>query len=100
MENPPRIIAREKELVLMAFQITKVDVWAGQIQDQPGGLDKVLGAIAEKGASLECVIARRNPDKPGTGTVFIAPVKGKKIQDAARPAGLKPAANIRTFRIE
>src|SRR5207249_8682740 len=63
-------------------------------------LDKVLGAVAEKGASLECVIARRNPDKPGTGTVFVAPVKGKKIQDAARAAGLSPAANIATLRIE
>lgn len=84
----------------MALAVTKVDVWAGDIPDQPGGLSSVLGALADAGADLECVIARRQPDKPGKGVVFVSPVKGKKAQDAARGAGLKPAANIGTVRVE
>jgi hypothetical protein len=84
----------------MAVKATKVDVWAGDITDQPGGLDAVLNRLADAGANLECVIARRQPEKPGTGVVFVTPVKGKKVQSAATQAGLKPAGNIITLRIE
>ena len=47
----------------MSLTITKVDVWAAEIDDTPGGLAKLLGALAGAGADLECVIARRDPTK-------------------------------------
>jgi hypothetical protein len=84
----------------MALEITKVDVWATEIADQPGGLAEVLSAIAAAGGDLHAVIARRQPDKAGTGVVFLSPVKGKGIVNAARKAGLRPASNIATLRIE
>src|SRR5687767_10213301 len=84
----------------MALKLTKVEVWAGEIQDQPGGVAKVLRAVADAGGSLECVIARREQSRPGTGVVFVTPVKGKRVQDAARRAGLSPAADIATLRVE
>jgi hypothetical protein len=85
----------------MAYKITKVDVWSADIPDQPGGLADVLGALAKAGAKLDCVIARRQPDKPGSGVVYLTPVKGKKQQDAARAAGVTPATDrIATLRIE
>jgi hypothetical protein len=84
----------------MALEVTKTDVWAGEIQDQPGSLAGVLGPISASGANYEGVIARRNADKPGSGTIFLAPVKGKKQQDAARGAGLRPATDVATLKIE
>ena len=84
----------------MALNVTQVDVWAGEIQDQPGGVARVLRAIAIAGGSLECVIARREQARPGTGVVFVTPVKGAKVQDAARGVGLMPAENVVTLRIE
>lgn len=84
----------------MALDITKVDVWATEIPDQPGGLANAMEAIAAAGGDLEAVIARRQPDKAGTGVVFLSPVKGKAVQNAAKQAGLSPAANIATLRIE
>ena len=84
----------------MAVKVTKVQVWAGDIVDQPGGLDSVLGRLADAGANLECVISRRQPEKPGTGVVFVTPIKGKKVQAAATEAGLKTADNIVTLRVE
>lgn len=84
----------------MALDITKVEVWAGEIVDQPGGLASVLEGLATAGADLSAVIARRQPDKPRTGVVFLSPVKGKAIQSAATQAGLTPASNIATLRIE
>jgi len=84
----------------MAIKITKVDVWAVEIADQPGGLARVLEALAEVGMSVECCIARRRADRPGEGLIFVAPVKGKRAQDAARSVGLRPADNLATLRVE
>ncbi len=83
----------------MALKITKVDVWAGNIQDTPGGLASVLDPLAAAGANLDCVIARRQAEKPGTGVVFVCPVKGKALK-AAQGAGLSQAAHIATLRID
>jgi hypothetical protein len=85
----------------MAYKISKVDVWSAEIPDQPGGLANALEPLAAAGAQLECLIARRQPDKPGTGVVYLTPIKGKKPQDAARAAGITPAADkIATLRLE
>ena len=75
----------------MSLKVTKLDVWSGEIQDQPGGLTGVLRQLAGASANLEMVVARRQPDKPGAGIVFLAPVKGRKATEAAAMAGLSPA---------
>lgn len=84
----------------MAVSISTVDVWAGNIQDQTGSLANVLERIADAGASVDCVIARRHPDRPGSGDVFVSGAKGKKAQDAAQSSGLSKADRIATLRIE
>ena len=76
-----------------------MDVWAGSIQDKPGGLAEKLDALSAAGADLECVIARRAPDKPGTGVVFVAPIKGAKQAKAAKAAGLKKATSMAPLRV-
>src|SRR5687768_14560326 len=84
----------------MALKVTRVEVWAGDLEDQPGGLSRVLGALAEAGADVECVIARRKDDQPGAGTVFVTPIRGGQAQEGARNAGLSPAENVATLRVE
>jgi hypothetical protein len=84
----------------MALKITKVDVWVAEMMDRPGALSEVLEGIAAKRGSLDAVIARRQPDKPGKGVVFLSPVKGKSVTDAAKAAGLTMAKNIATLRVE
>ena len=84
----------------MALKVSGVDVWAGDIQDQPGGLARVLSSVAEAGGDVDCVVARRDPSRPGMGEVFITPVSGQRAQGAARNAGLSPAANLATLRVE
>ena len=45
------------------------------------------------GANLEFVIARRAPEQPGKGVVFVTPLNGAKQMAAAEAAGfLGPAA--------
>jgi hypothetical protein len=84
----------------MALDITKVDVWAADIPDQTGTLANILDQLASAGADLESVIARREPGKPAAGTVFLCPIKGRAMQNAAKQAGLSPASKIGTLRVE
>ena len=40
----------------MAYTIKKVDVWAGEIADRPGGLADKLSALSDAGANFEFLI--------------------------------------------
>jgi len=73
---------------MLDLSSAKVDVWAAQIEDEPGGLAKLLGTLA--GANLECLIARRDPSNAGKGVAFLTPVKGADVRKAAMAGGLKP----------
>jgi len=84
----------------MAYSVKKVDVWAGEIADRPGGLASTLDAMTKAGANIEFVVARRAPDKPGTGVVFMTPIKGAKQKTAAQQAGLGTSEGLHSVRIE
>jgi len=84
----------------MALQVTRVDVWAASIEDAPGGLAGKLAALAEAGANLEFVIARRSPEKPGTGVVFVTPIKGAAQARAAKKAGFVKTKSLHSVRVE
>ena len=58
----------------MTLTITKAQVWAGDIEDQPGGLAAVLEPLGKAGVDLDFLIARRRAEKPGHGVVFLTPV--------------------------
>jgi hypothetical protein len=84
----------------MAYTVKKVDVWAGEIADRPGGLAATVSALSGAGANLEFIIARRSPDKPGTGVVFVTPIKGAKQKSAAQAAGLSTTDSLHSLRLE
>ena len=84
----------------MALKAEKVDVWAGPVLDRPGSLAKKLAALAEGGANLQFVLARRAPDKPGMGVVFLAGVQGAKQAKAAAKAGLIRTKTMASVRVE
>ena len=74
-------------------------MWAAGIKDQPGGVAEKLEALAKAGANLEFVIARRSPDKPGTGVVFVAPIQGDAVVKAAKAAGFAQAKSLHSVRV-
>ncbi len=84
----------------MPYAISKVDVWAGEITDRPGGLAATLETLNNAGVNLAFLIARRAPDKPGTGVVFVTPIKGAKQTAAARSAGLQTTDSLHSVRVE
>ena len=84
----------------MAYTVKKVDVWAGEIADRPGGLASTLAAMNQAGANIEFLVARRAPDKPGTGVVFLTPIRGAKQKSAAQQAGLGTSEGLHSVRVE
>jgi hypothetical protein len=84
----------------VAVEVSKVDVWVGEIEDRCGGLSEKIEAVAEAGANLEFVIARRASDRPGYGLVFVAPLHGNAQIRAAKAAGLMKDPRVHTLRIE
>ncbi len=71
----------------MDLQVEQVEVWAASIQDKPGGLAGVLATLRDVGADLQLIIARRSPDRPGAGVVFVTPLEGDREKVAAAMAG-------------
>ena len=84
----------------MALKIERVDVWSGEIRDEVGGLTRKLEPLAAAGADLSFLIARRRPERPGTGVVFLGGLKGAKQTKAAEAAGLTKTSELAGARIE
>ena len=82
----------------MPYIISKVDVWAADIPNQPGTLARVLDGLSSAGAQLEFMIARKASET--TSRVFFAPIKGAKQQRAASSVGLARASGMHSLRIE
>jgi hypothetical protein len=84
----------------MKFKVSRADMWSATIEDQPGGAARVLDPVAKAGANFEFAFARRAPELPGKGLLFVLPVKGAKVLQAAQAAGLAKAEGIHTLRVE
>ncbi len=84
----------------MSLVVERVDVWAATIDDQPGGLAEKLATLAEAGADLQFVIARRAPDKPGAGVVFVTPLQSDTETAAGVKAGFAVADSLHSLRIQ
>lgn len=82
------------------MKANRVEIWAGSIEDRPGGLAEKLSTLAEAGAELEYVMARRTPDKPGEGVVFLTPVEGPQQVEAAEGAGLHKTESLVAVKVE
>jgi hypothetical protein len=84
----------------MALKVERVDTWAAQIEDMPGSLAAKLNALSGAGVDLEFVIARRAPEKEGTGVVFVTPIEGAAQSRVAKEVGFQRTKTLHTVRIE
>lgn len=75
-------------------------VWVASVEDKPGALGNKLAALAETGADLGFIIARRSPEKPGTGVVFVTPLRGDREIDAATEEGFSATSHLHSVRVE
>jgi hypothetical protein len=85
---------------IMELIVESVDVWAASIKDESGSLSSKLKGLAEAGADLDFIIARRAPEKPGTGVVFVTPLRGDREVAAAADLGFTVSNSLNSIRIE
>jgi hypothetical protein len=84
----------------MAIKVSRYDVWVGTVDDRAGGAADKLEALANAGANLELVFARRTPEQPGRGILFATPIKGGKVTKAAQESGLSKSESIYGVKVE
>jgi hypothetical protein len=87
-------------MAIMGFKLDRVHVWSGEVLDQAGGVAAKLAALAQANTNLEFIYTRRQPDKPGTGILYVAPISGSMQQRAARSAGLHETNDPVVLRVE
>jgi hypothetical protein len=80
--------------------IERVDVWAAPIKDEPGGLANILTGLRDAGADLDFIIARRAPETPGKGVVFVTPLRGDREVSAAATLGFDVTRSLHELRVE
>ena len=84
----------------MDLIVEKEDIWIANLEDKPGSLATKLTALAEAGANLDFVIARRSPDRPGMGVVFVTPLFGDEELKAATAIGFSAINRLHSVRVE
>ena len=84
----------------MTLNVSRMNIWVAGVEDRPGRLAAKLDTLAAAGAEIEFILARRAPEKRGTGVVFLSPIKGARQIAAARKAGLRKAKSLHAVRVE
>jgi hypothetical protein len=84
----------------MDLIVEKEDVWIASLEDKPGALAGKLTALADAGADLDFVIARRSPERPGMGVVFVTPLRGDVELKAASEIGFSAINRLHSVRVE
>ena len=83
----------------MDLLVERADVWAATIPDRPGGLAEVLAALRDAGADLQSIIARRAPEEPGKGVVFVTPLQSDAEINAAAQVGFNVTRHLHSVRV-
>jgi len=83
----------------MDLDVERVDVWAAPLKDEAGAVASLLKGLHKAGADLRFVIARRSPDAPGTGVVFVTPLQGEQQTRAASRLGFNVTHSLNSICI-
>jgi len=84
----------------MTMNIKKVELWTAHLADRPGAMATKLALLADAGANLEYLHARRTPEIVGKGLLSVWPLKGAKQLQAAAEAGFARSHGPVVLRLE
>ncbi len=70
------------------FTIKKFSIWSTEIDDVAGATTGLYKILADAGADIEFSLSRPLGDRPGKAILFLAPIKGKEQEEAARQADI------------
>jgi len=70
--------------------IEKIAIWSAELNDVAGSHDRTFECAIECGKRISnFVLARRQPDKPGKGIIFVSPLQGP---EAGRSGPKRPVS--------
>jgi hypothetical protein len=84
----------------MDLLVEREEVWAASVDETPGALATTLSTLTGAGADLDFLIVRRAPEKPGTGVVFVTPLRGDREIQAATGVGFSVTQRLHSVRVE
>jgi hypothetical protein len=84
----------------MDLLVEREEVWAASVDETPGALAATLSTLTGAGADLDFLIVRRAPEKPGTGVVFVTPLRGDREIRAATGVGFSVTQRLHSVRVE
>jgi hypothetical protein len=84
----------------MDLLVEREEVWAASVDETPGALAATLSTLTGAGADLDFLIVRRAPEKPGTGVVFVTPLRGDREIQAATGVGFSVTQRLHSVRVE
>jgi hypothetical protein len=87
-------VSNDAILNLPDTTIERVDVWSASIADKTGGLSWLLKGMDEAGTDFNFIIARRTPENPGSGVVFVTPIRGDREVKAASTLGFSLTRSV------
>jgi predicted amino acid-binding ACT domain protein len=83
----------------MPYDISRADVWAGEVDEQPGALARTLLRLHDAGVNLESAVLRPAAPLSNAGVLFVAPLATEPEVRAAHEAGLHKTGSIHAVRI-
>lgn len=84
----------------MKLSASSTVIWATQIEDRPSGLAAKLAPLLAVGANPQFILARRAPESPGKGVLFVAPLEGVKQCRTAVNNGFLRTNSLHALRVE
>ena len=81
------------------LNVSKVDLWSGQIENRPGGLLARLEPLVKAGADLDFLAGRAVGDEHG-GVIIMSPITGQRQQMVAEELGLRRNEKLFCLRLE
>lgn len=82
------------------FTVKKFPMWSVEVDDVVGATTGLFKVLADAGADIEFSLSRPIGDKAGKAILFLAPIKGKKQEDAARRADIRPRPDVVGVQIQ
>src|SRR4051794_22547149 len=74
------------------MRVEKIAIWTAEVEDRAGGTTALFKALAGAGTDVTFALARRQPDKPGKGILFVSP--------GSSQAGFEKRSDVVGVRVE
>jgi hypothetical protein len=76
------------------FTIKKFPLWSVEVDDVAGSTTGLFKILADAGADIEFSLSRPLGEGTGKAILFLAPIKGKKQEDAAKRADFEKRRDV------